>query len=75
MGNFFNNGAHILKLTVRVCIYHILATNVYLKTGFLNGLYCPFLFAYEAHIVLMGFPWRSTSSIPDKLHTLDSKKQ
>jgi hypothetical protein len=28
MGNFFNNGAHILKLTVRVCIYHILATNV-----------------------------------------------
>jgi hypothetical protein len=36
MGNFFNNGAHILKLTVRVCIYHILATNVYLKTGFLR---------------------------------------
>jgi hypothetical protein len=33
---FFNNGAHILKLTVRVCIYHILAKNVYLKTGFLR---------------------------------------
>jgi hypothetical protein len=39
MGNFFNNGPKILKLIVRVRIYHILInilkTNVDLKTGFL----------------------------------------
>jgi len=38
MGNFFNNGPKILKLIVRVRIYHILI-NIYknivdLKTGF-----------------------------------------
>jgi hypothetical protein len=40
MDNFFNNGSKILKLIVRVHIYHILykskKINVDLKTGFLR---------------------------------------
>ena len=32
MGNFFNNGPKILKLIVRVCIYHIYIS----KNFFLN---------------------------------------
>ena len=47
MGNFFNNGPKILKLIVRVRIYHILITSrkniVNLKTGFLRILFWRFI--------------------------------
>ena len=34
MGNFFNNGPKILKLIVRVCIYHI-----YISKNFFLNIY------------------------------------
>jgi hypothetical protein len=47
MGNFFNNGPKILKLIVRVRIYHILITSrkkiVALKTGFLRIFFWSFI--------------------------------
>ena len=39
MGNFFNSGPQILKLIVRVRIYHLEKKIVDLKTGFLRMQY------------------------------------
>jgi len=39
MGNFFNNGAHILKLTIRVCIYHIYKYTSSKKCWFENWIF------------------------------------
>jgi len=48
MGNFFNNGPTILKLIIRVRIYHIIliyiwGKHVELKTGFLRILFWTFI--------------------------------
>ena len=43
MGNFFNNGPIILKLIVRVRIYHILIKIVDLQTEFLRIFFCRFI--------------------------------